>query len=90
MSATQTRQTTASRPVEGELNHYARESPALGDMISKVLELMRYWRHQCETYPRVAFVALDVLSEPASAIFPEQNWSAGRGRPSSSMTGGQD
>jgi len=74
LSATQTRQTTASRPVEGELNHYARESQ--GDTISKVLEPMRYWKHQCKAYPRVAFVALDVLSEPASAIFPEQNWSA--------------
>jgi hypothetical protein len=74
LSSTQTRQTTSSRPVDGELNHYARESQ--GDTVSKVTDPLGYWKQHCKAYPRVAYVALDVLSEPASAIFPEQNWSA--------------
>lgn len=74
LSATQTRQTTSTRPVDGELNHYARESQ--GDTVSKVTDPLKYWKEHCTAYPRVAYIALDVLSEPASAIFPEQNWSA--------------
>jgi hypothetical protein len=44
--------------------------------VSKVTDPLAYWKQHCKAYPRVAYVALDVLSEPASAIFPEQNWSA--------------
>jgi hypothetical protein len=52
---------------------FARASQS--DNVSDVTKPLDYWRSQCHIYPSVAAVALKVFSEPASAVFPEQNWS---------------
>jgi hypothetical protein len=61
LNATQTRQTTTTRPVDGQLNRSARESQ--GDTVFKMTLPLGYWKQHCRAYPRVANVALDVLSE---------------------------